>query len=91
MFMIYKFCKSNFLKNFDKFFDPKEPVYKIFRPIPEHSKITVFLFNYAPNALILKSLKKFCDLFDIEKCFIFFVKYRMIKSNLQTTYFIFRR
>ena len=31
-------------ENFDKFFDPKEPEYNIFGPIPEHSKITVFLF-----------------------------------------------
>ncbi len=31
-------------ENFDQFFDPKEPEYNIFGPIPEHSKITVFLF-----------------------------------------------
>ena len=30
-------------ENFDQFFDPKEPEYNIFGPIPEHSKITVFL------------------------------------------------
>ena len=36
-------------ENFDKFFDPKEPVYNIFRPIPEHSKITVFLFIQSPQ------------------------------------------
>ena len=36
-------------ENFDKFFDPKEPEYNIFRPIPEHSKITVFLFIQSPH------------------------------------------
>ena len=36
-------------ENFDKFFDPKEPEYNIFGPIPEHSKITVFLFIQSPQ------------------------------------------
>ena len=34
-------------ENFDNFFDHKEPEYNIFWPIPEHSKITVFLFIQA--------------------------------------------
>ena len=36
-------------ENFDKFFDPKEPEYNIFGPIPQHSKITVFFFILAPQ------------------------------------------
>ena len=36
-------------ENFDKFFDPKEPEYNIFGAIPEHSKITVFLFIQSPH------------------------------------------
>ena len=31
-------------ENYDQFFDPKEPEYNVFGPIPEPSKITVFHF-----------------------------------------------